>query len=853
MSVSRRFWSLVCAILLATMLCSALAIWFTSTPFLEANQSKTIQDQAQKDARAFDSELAQYEQLLHFVAAQENVVSVVIGYVENSDVVNDYFETLPKPETLVAVTLLDALKTEIATTSLHGDHRLSLSSPNHVNIFDMALNSETAHEAAIVKLIREGDEAHILMAVPVFNRGFSEGVLLAEFHVDFDKVFGANNVTRKTYVTSSDPDRLSQQEQMGHWLEPVAGGQLTLVAIPDTEATAQVGRHLLLNVMFAISATLLVSFSVFAWLGRATIVQPHKKLEQQKEALAELAAVAENANDAILVTDLGQKILWGNPSFEMLSGYSIDEVRGRTPGSFLQGPGTDQNARKELGHAVRARKAAKVEVLNYSKTGEPYWIAISVTPLAREDGSVYGFMAISHDVTLERQQREKLAAANRRTEHLARHDALTGLPNRRVLNEELERRQNSKTPHATLLRIDLDHFKNVNDTMGHDAGDHVLQIIAEILKENSRSTDIPARVGGDEFIILLSPGSTSEHAMKLGHRILSKINQPRSFEGKPLRVGASFGVASTLDGLIPLDQLISSADAALYKGKDSGRNQVIHYGQKLHDAVCFNRELSVLMQSALENREFEPYFQPQIDAKTGEICGFEALARWHSPKLGVVQPDVFLPVAAQLACIEEIDECIFQKGMEIAKDMQKRHLTFPKVSFNVTAPRIHNLAQDLNLKDLPANGPKVSFEILESVFLEDQTEMFKDALVRLRAKGYQIEIDDFGSGHASIVGLMQIRPNHLKIDRRLVMPILESQKCMNLLRSIIDMGKTIDVGIVAEGVETLEHAITLQQLGCDVLQGYHFAKPLHHPDLITYVKNFKPQMPDRRERRSKSA
>jgi len=840
-SVSRRFWFLVGVVLCATILCSAGAIWFTSTPFLEANQAKVIQDQAEKEARAFDNELAQYQQLLQFVAAQENVVSVVIGYVENADVVSNYFETLPRPDGLISVTLLDALQEVTAHATLQGVPKEAVRSPEWIAAFEETIKAENRYAPAVVKLIPDTQAPYLLMAVPVFNRGFAEGVLVAEVDIDFDAVFTANNVTRRSFVAAADPGFVAEQEALGHWVESVAHDQLSLVSIPDVEATASVGRMLLFNVMTAISATLLVSFSIFAWLGRATIVMPHKALEQQKEHLSELAAVAENANDAILVTDLEQRIIWGNPSFEALSGYKISEVRGRKPSNFLQGADTDPDTRAAFSHAVRARTAIKAEILNYAKNGTPYWIALSITPLARDDGQIYGFMAISHDVTMERQQRDDLAAANKATEHLARHDPLTGLPNRRVLNEELELRAKGEVPHATLLRIDLDHFKNINDTMGHDAGDYVLTIIAKILTENSRKTDIAARVGGDEFIVLMSAGATSDQAVKLGQRILEKINEPHSYEGKPLRIGASFGVASTLDGLIPLEELISSADAALYKSKESGRNQVVHYGSSLHDAVCFNREISILMQRALTEEQFEPYFQPQICAQSGEICGFEALARWHSPELGVVMPDVFLPVAAQMSCIEEIDECIFRKGMKVARDMQRRNLRFPKVSFNVTAARIRTLANDIELREVPANGPKVAFEILESVFLEDQTDLFREALNKIRNRGYLIEIDDFGSGHASIVGLMQIKPDFMKIDRRLVMPILKSKQSANLLSSIMEMGKTINVKIVAEGVETEDHALILRHLGCDVLQGFHFSKPLPHAELVKFVEGYLPR------------
>lgn len=268
MSVSRRFWFLVGVVLCATILCSAGAIWFTSTPFLEANQAKVIQDQAEKEARAFDNELAQYQQLLQFVAAQENVVSVVIGYVENADVVSNYFETLPRPDGLISVTLLDALQEVTAHATLQGVPKEAVRSPEWIAAFEETIKAENRYAPAVVKLIPDTQAPYLLMAVPVFNRGFAEGVLVAEVDIDFDAVFTANNVTRRSFVAAADPGFVAEQEALGHWVESVAHDQLSLVSIPDVEATASVGRMLLFNVMTAISATLLVSFSIFAWLFR---------------------------------------------------------------------------------------------------------------------------------------------------------------------------------------------------------------------------------------------------------------------------------------------------------------------------------------------------------------------------------------------------------------------------------------------------------------------------------------------------------------------------------------------------------------------------------------------------------
>lgn len=840
MTIARRFWSLVILILGLAIVCSAAAVWFTATPFLKTIQQRLIANHAQNDARALDAVLSEHRQLLSFVAGQDQVVSVVMGYTVNGDIMRDYLDALTLPPNLISLTLFDVLEEELAQIEFDQTAGSAFSSDEIGGVRKSILEGLGRQSASPVLLRNFAGIEHLLVAVPVVNRGLVEGVLTAEFSINFNTVFPPNKIAKATSIV---PTRLVENfvsRRPGAHIEPVAGGALSLILEPDAQAVSAAGQDLLFKSSGAISAVLIGAFALFAWLGRTVILAPHERLSRQKKDLDELAAVARNANDAILVTDVQGGIVWGNPAFERLSGFFIDEVRGLRPGSFLQSEETDPKTKAQLRAAIDARVPVKAEILNNTRQGEPYWISISITPLVSDMGGVYGFMAISSDITKERKQREEIIAAQRATEYQARHDPLTSLPNRRVLNEVLEQRANSDRPEATLLRIDLDHFKYVNDTLGHAAGDCALEIIAEILREETKEDDLAARVGGDEFILILRPGTTIPDAVRVAKRILQRVRQPRSFEDKPMTLGASFGVASTSGGLASLDTLNVCADAALYAAKERGRNRIVVYDKDLHDAVLFRRDLASHMRRAISEEEFEPYFQPQIDALTGEICGVEALARWISPTLGLIKPDIFLPVAQQLSLVEDIDDIIFRKGSALVKSLQNEGIEIPKISFNVTAERILKLGDKEALDQLPTDGPKISFEILESVLVEEQSDHFRFALDTIRDRGFSIEVDDFGSGHASIVGLMQLQPDVMKIDRRLVAPISESETSAALLQSVIDMASVVGVRVTVEGVESQKHAEMVANMGCDVLQGFHFARPLSIDELMDFASNHVP-------------
>ena len=475
------------------------------------------------------------------------------------------------------------------------------------------------------------------------------------------------------------------------------------------------------------------------------------------------------------------------------------------------------------------------------------WVQAHSKPQRFEDGSTAWFGSIS-DTTPEVRREEELARARdhamemqRKMQDLALLDGLTGLPNRRYFDSRLEERRTNATdtpkgiPAAVLVRLDLDRFKNVNDTLGHAAGDAVLVHVASVLKASTRPQDFAARVGGDEFSILLAQGTQVDEARAIVHRIQERLDTPFTFEGKVCRFGASFGIASSDQGSIRSGDLLSFADAALYEAKARGRNRMEVFSNDLHVAILESRRLAVEIEAALENGEFEPFFQPQVCAQSGRLVGLEVLARWVSPERGIIPPNRFMPVAEQIRVVPLIDKHMLEVTCDLLSGWNAQGFFPPKISFNVSADRLRDWDMTRTALTLQDKGVTVAFELLESILLEEEDAVFRHRLDQVREAGIEIEIDDFGSGHASILGLQQARPNTLKIDKRLTQDITEADQSRELIQSIVGIAHALRIKTTVEGVETEEQAQLLRHLGCDVLQGYLFARPLSAQDILRWV------------------
>ncbi len=824
--VGRRFWTLIILVLGLAIGTSAIAVKLTAGPFLEAQAKDALEEKVFKDAFNFSQLLERDRRYLAQVSDRDEVISLVVGYSSNLAQVLGYLEGPHDHERLDWIGVFDIAGDQLAENDIRANGRPSFDS-HTLRTLAVAIADEVPGAADAVGYQPGASHGRLLLAVPVYNRGLVEGSIIAQFSFELTAVFPPSDIADAVLLVPSEQvNHLSEDFLRKAVVAPIATTDLTLLLVPDYQAASAAGMDLLARTVGAVSGVLTLSIAIFAWIGRAALVEPHRRLELQKQKLAELAAVVERANEAIVIMDLDGRVLWVNPAHQQLSGFTLEEVRGQRAGSYLEGPKTSSVAVKKLWLALQTQSPALVELQCYNKSGAPYWLSVSLSPLLNEDGSCYGFTAVSQDVTERRQQQDALLAAHAEIEQQALQDPLTRLPNRRALDLALESRSKMPDPSATVVRIDLDLFKHVNDTLGHAAGDFVLQDVARILRERTKSVDLPARVGGDEFVLLLGPGSTPAEAGVLAERVKADIEKPKTFAGRQIRVSACFGVASTASQLVSLDEVIIAADAALYEAKEMGRAGVRHYTPTLHRAVLDHRSLARELRNGIAGEEFEPWFQPQFDARTRVLVGLETLARWNSPSLGLLAPGNFLPVAAQMSMVNDIDQIIFRKAIEQIHELAVQGVMVPKVSFNVTAERVQDSTFVDEMRQHVGKGPKIALEILETVLVEEQSDLFGFSLDRLRDLGVSIEIDDFGSGHASIIGLLHLKPEVIKVDKRLVDHIVLSETSRGILRQIIGMARLMDNRVTAEGVETMEQADLLAGLGVNTLQGFALGPPM---------------------------
>ncbi len=441
--------------------------------------------------------------------------------------------------------------------------------------------------------------------------------------------------------------------------------------------------------------------------------------------------------------------------------------------------------------------------------------------------------------TLAETRYRELEITRARIEHNALHDFLTGLPNRRYMDEMLEMR--AAECHITggnlaVLHIDLDRFKQINDTLGHLAGDMMLQHASSVLRANIREEDFVARIGGDEFVVLTRGDGTQRKLALFADRIIRELCKPVAFEGHKIRFGASIGIAVCGGVEANAKQILLNADVALYRAKNRGRNRHEFFSQDTQNQIIRHKKIADEILQALEQDQFVPYYQPQFNARTLDVAGVETLVRWRHPERGILTPDHFLAIADDLDVVSTIDAMVLEKALKDLDVWESRGLTVPKISVNVSTRRLNDPALTSKLRRLKIRPGRVSFELLETIFLDNCDSGVISNLERLRKLGIGIEIDDFGTGHASIVSLMRISPSTLKIDRQIINSIDSSAEQRKLVGAIVEMGRALNIHVAAEGVESADHIRILREAGCDILQGYGLARPMPFADVEGFIR-----------------
>lgn len=432
----------------------------------------------------------------------------------------------------------------------------------------------------------------------------------------------------------------------------------------------------------------------------------------------------------------------------------------------------------------------------------------------------------------------ELELAKNRIEFNALHDPLTSLANRRKLDLELDMlgRNGAKQPSRfAILHLDLDRFKEINDTLGHAAGDAMLVHASRILMKHVPRGDLVARIGGDEFVVLARRQTSVDELATLANTIIEEMRQPLDFEGFDCRCGVSIGIAQAHGALPDPRKVLINADIALYQAKEKGRNCYEFFTPDLQANIVAKKRMADDMLAGLDRDEFVVWYQPQFEADSMQLCGAEALIRWRHPDRGILASGNFLKVAEDLNVMARIDELVLQTALKDQMRWTALGMQVPRISVNVSSKRLHDDNLIDQLKGLSINPGSICFELVESIFLDESDTLASENIEKIKALGIDIEIDDFGTGHTSIVSLLKLKPKRLKIDRQLVMPVTVQPQERSLVRNIVEIARSLGIETVAEGVETQEHAGILRQLGCDYLQGYAFAKPLSFEDFTRFV------------------
>ncbi len=433
----------------------------------------------------------------------------------------------------------------------------------------------------------------------------------------------------------------------------------------------------------------------------------------------------------------------------------------------------------------------------------------------------------------------ELDRINTEIEKHALYDHLTGLANKRYFEAHFSHlrqicKQNKES--MTLFHLDLDRFKGINDSMGHAAGDFVLQYVADTLQKLTREEDFIARISGDNFVIIGSCPNDADWSEELAEKIIKTFAEPIEFDGRYCRFGVSIGIVTREAEEIHLEELLKYADIALGRAKEKGRNCYEIFSQALEVEVL-NRNYAIEeFLDGLDLGQLVPYYQPQFDIHTLDLVGVEVLARWSHPEKGILEPAAFLNIAEDQNVMAKINQAIAVQALQDCNRLIETNIQLPKVSVNFSLDSLKDPGLVQWLDSLMPFPTKLSLELIESIPFEDHDETIMDNLMQIKERGIDIEIDDFGSSHASLLSLLEARPHRLKIDRKIITPIINSEIHRKLLNSVVEMGNSLDVPIIVGGVETLEHLEYIQKLNVDAFQGFAIAAPMKFNDLRIFLK-----------------
>jgi diguanylate cyclase (GGDEF)-like protein/PAS domain S-box-containing protein len=544
-----------------------------------------------------------------------------------------------------------------------------------------------------------------------------------------------------------------------------------------------------------------------------------------EEQLKIAATVLETMDQAVVVTDAGNRILTANPALTRITGYTFDELHGKNPQVLASGR-HDKDFYRAMWEALMATGHWAGEIWDRKKDGEIYAIWMTINVLRDADGNVSQYIAVFADIT-EKQRTEELIW------HQANFCPLTELPNRRMFHDRLEqeiRQSHRSGERFALLYLDLDHFKEVNDTLGHSMGDALLREAAQRLTACVRETDTVARLGGDEFTLLLPALHSGETVERIIHAILQAFDKPFQLGVETGYVTPSIGVTFFPDDAADAENLLKHADQAMYAAKQQGRNGYHYYTPGMQEKAQFRMRQLRDLRSALANGEFHVYYQPIVDLADQRICKAEALLRWQHPERGLIGPGEFIALAEESGMIMDIGNWVFEVAARQVRQWRERFLPTFQISVNKSPVQFRYDAAGYagwlsHLQALELPGNSIVVEITESSLMENN-QTIENKLYGFRDHGIQVALDDFGTGYSSLAYLKRLDVDYVKIDQSFVRNMTAGSDDLALCEAIIVMAHRLDIKVVAEGVETRQQYDLLRAAGCDYAQGYLFSRPI---------------------------
>ncbi|MDO8585636.1 MAG: EAL domain-containing protein [Armatimonadota bacterium] len=562
-----------------------------------------------------------------------------------------------------------------------------------------------------------------------------------------------------------------------------------------------------------------------------------KEIAERARVEAELRIQTSAINaaiDQILITNANGDIQFVNPAFENETGYSAAEVLGKNP-RILKSGAHEREFYKEMWDTLLAGRTWRGEVVNARKDGSLATDEMTITPVKDDAGVVERFVAIKRDISEKKTYESRL-------DHMAHHDHLTGLPNRLLFADRLTQSLNLARRYGqsvAVMFLDLDSFKTINDTLGHSFGDLVLKAVADRLTSLLREVDTVARMGGDEFTIILERVTRIEQTVEIARKVLAALAEPFTLRDREVFVTTSIGISVYPADGGDVETLVRNADTAMYRAKEQGRGNYQFYTDALNASALQRMELENGLRKALERREFVLYYQPHVDLRTGMPLGSEALLRWQRPGIGIISPAQFIPLAEETGLIVPMTEWTLNTACAQNKAWQDAGYPPMDIAVNISARlfRQHDLVETveraLNASGLAPNY--LTLELTESVLMEEPDAA--GAILRtLKAMGIRVSVDDFGTGYSSLSYLKRFPVDTVKIDQSFVREIATNSDDAVIAQAIVAMAHSLKLNVIAEGVETLQQLQFLRSIKCDEMQGYFVSRPVPAKEFASFLE-----------------